>query len=100
MEQEKKENRGFINRGQKSERMNEKAEHDEAQTPDEAGKQDFAEGYVNSFAKGVTGSIAEVTKNIARNMLKKNAPIDTIVAATGLTSEQIEQLAMDKTMDN
>jgi predicted transposase/invertase (TIGR01784 family) len=80
MEQANKANRDMIAREREIERMREKAEHDEAQA------------LYHAEEKGI--------KATARNMLKMDFPIDTIIKVTGLTREEIEQLTMDKTIDN
>ena len=45
--------------------------------------------------QGILKGVAEEKREIARNLLKINLPLEKIVTATGLTSEEVEALRQD-----
>ena len=62
------------------ERLREKARHDEAQS------------LFHAKQEGIQQGAAKEKLGIARNLLKINLPLEQIIVATGLTSEEVENL--------
>ena len=66
------------------ERLREKARNDEAQALHHAKLEGIQEGIQRGVEKGKF--------EIARNLLKTNLPLEQIATATGLTTEEVEDL--------
>jgi predicted transposase/invertase (TIGR01784 family) len=81
---------------QDMQRMRSKARHDEAQALSHAKKKGEKEGVQKGLREGKRDGLREGehkgTLNVAQNLLKMGLPIDKIMAATGLTQEEIENL--------
>ena len=71
-----------------AERLREKARHDEAQALYHAEQQGIRKG----MQQGIQQGVAEEKREIARNLLKINLPLDQIITTTGLTREEVENL--------
>ena len=74
-----------------TERLREKARHDEAQALYHAEQKGIQKGIQQGIQKGV----AERNIEIARNLLKTNLPLEQISMATGLTIAEIERLRIE-----
>ena len=51
------------------------------------------EGKEEGLAEGLAEGLTKMATTVAMNMLSKNEPIDKIAEYTGLTEEQIQELA-------
>lgn len=72
--------------------LREKAIRDEAAAMAGALKRGRAEGAAKGRAEGEAKGRAEEKLEIAKNLLIKNIPIETIIEVTGLTKKEIEKL--------
>lgn len=70
------------------ERLREKARHDEAQALYHAEQKGIAKGKIEGKQEG----IAERNREIVRNLLAMDMPLNQIVKVTGLTQKEIEEL--------
>ena len=91
------------------ERMREKARHDEAQAlhnaeqkgiqkgMQEGMRKGIQEGMQEGIRKGMQQGISERNIEIAKNLVKLGMPLQQIIAATGLTKEEVEKLHVQHT---
>ena len=79
------------------ERMREKARHDEAQALHNAEQKGIQKGMQEGMRKGMQQGISERNIEIAKNLVKLGMPLQQIIAATGLTKEEVEKLHVQHT---
>ena len=83
------------------ERMREKARHDEAQALHNAEQKGIQKGMQKGMQegmrKGMQQGISERNIEIAKNLVKLGMPLQQIIAATGLTKEEVEKLHVQHT---